>query len=76
MPQPDALVDAPGLFHELWLVLDEGENSHLDRRHARVELEESSLLAANLSREDGGSGKGRHGGAGGCLLYTSPSPRD
>lgn len=59
MPHPYALVDASGLLHELWLVLHQGENGDLDRCHARVEPEQSSLLAADLQRwKEGGEGIG------------------
>ena len=43
---------------EQGLVLDEGENGHLDRGQARVELEQRALLAAHLVLA---VGRGEHG---------------
>ena len=52
VPPLQLLVDFLGALDEERLVLDQGEDGALDRREARVELEERARLAADLQRKE------------------------
>ena len=54
------LVELVGLGHELRLVLDERQHRRLDRREARVQLEQRARLAADLVLAVGRSEHGQH----------------
>ena len=85
---PAGFGEACGLAAGVAAACDDGIEDHAGCSEGNAEVERESLLGveekpdegdrAEDDREDGHDGKERRvpGEVGGCLLYTSPSPRD